>query len=243
MNKFTRFTLYFVMALILYFAAYFTIASAYPETDSNLPPVADTLSVEPDTLVADSLMGIDTTDELITNEDIVSAGAESSMDAKEQTEPKQTQIVTQKPAAADKSTQTKITPSRSADTKVPDSKTKTVKSDDRTVVIQKDAAKAKKETNAKPDIQSQKTEVVRKKATESGSTAGKYKVMAGTYLVRENAQKMVDRLRAMGYTRAEIVPKEKMFAVIAAAFDTEARAREVSEELKRKQIDSFVKAK
>lgn len=74
---------------------------------------------------------------------------------------------------------------------------------------------------------------------------GPYLVMAGSYLLRENAVKQVNKLKALGYQQAQIVvfQASEYHSVIAARFSVETKARAASVELKRKGIDSFVKVK
>jgi cell division protein FtsN len=114
----------------------------------------------------------------------------------------------------------------------------------------------KKETKpvstTKPATKPQKSESV-KEVTKNTSNApkgfagdgGKYMVMAGSYLLKENAQKMVTKLKAMGYTQANIVvfSTSQYHSVIAARYSSETQARTTATDLKQKGIDSFVKVK
>lgn len=72
---------------------------------------------------------------------------------------------------------------------------------------------------------------------------GKYMVMAGSYLLKENAAKMVKKLKTLGYEQAEIVvfQSSQYHSVVAARFASEATAQNAAAALKRKGVDSFVK--
>lgn len=77
------------------------------------------------------------------------------------------------------------------------------------------------------------------------SDGGKYMVMAGSYLLKENAEKMVKKLKKTGYGSAKVVvfSASQYHSVVAAYYAEETKAQSVASELKRKGIDSFVKAK
>ncbi len=74
---------------------------------------------------------------------------------------------------------------------------------------------------------------------------GQFMVMAGSYLLRENAEKMVKKLKKMGFSNAKTVvfSSSQYHSVVAAQHSSQAKAQEASAELKRKGIDSFVKTK
>jgi len=233
MNKFNRFILFSAIAMLLYFAAHFTLVSAYPAVKNTPVAVIDSSGFLQDTTLSDSLMMVDTTPQVITNEEIVSG----SSDAQPTTEaPAQTTIVKKSAAGESSDTKSNTTITRNTKPATKSTETQSTAEKSKTTIVQR---KDNGSGTAERDVRPGRTEVVRKKSeAESG---GKYKVMAGTYLVKENADKMVDRLRGMGYAQARVIPKEKMFSVVAASYDSESKAREVSEELKRKQIDSFVR--
>jgi len=115
---------------------------------------------------------------------------------------------------------------------------------------------AKQETKpvstAKPAIKPQKPESTKEVPKNSSNVTkaiagdgGKYMVMAGSYLLKENAQKMVTKLKAMGYTQASVVvfSSSQYHSVIAARYSSETQARTTATDLKQKGIDSFVKVK
>jgi cell division septation protein DedD len=232
MNKFNRFLLFSAIAMLLYFAAHLTLVSAYPAVAIAPVAVIDSSSLLQDTTLSDSLMMVDTTPEVITNEQIVS-GSSDVQDV--QGSPAQTTIV-KKSAGESSDTKSKTTITRNSKPAAKSTETQSTAEKSNTTIVQ---AKDKSSGAAERDVRPARTEVVRKKP--EAEPGGKYKVMAGTYLVKENADKMVDRLRGMGYAQARVVPKEKMFSVVAGSYDSESKAREVSEDLKRKQIDSFVR--
>ncbi len=107
---------------------------------------------------------------------------------------------------------------------------------------------------SKPAVKHQttKTQPIKEVPKSSTSTAkglagdgGKYMVMAGSYLLKENAQKMVTKLKAMGYSQSSVVvfTASQYHSVIAARYSSETQARTTATDLKQKGIDSFVKVK
>lgn len=112
----------------------------------------------------------------------------------------------------------------------------------------------KPSSSTKPALkpQSPKIEATKEIPKSSSSTAkglagdgGKYMVMAGSYLLKENAQKMVTKLKAMGYSQSSVVvfSASQYHSVIAARYSSETQARTTATDLKQKGIDSFVKVK
>jgi len=82
-------------------------------------------------------------------------------------------------------------------------------------------------------------------STTKKGDGGAYMVMAGSYLLRENADKMVKKLKGMGYSNAEVVvfSQSQYHSVIAARYKSESSAYNASSELKRRGVDSFVKTR
>ena len=74
---------------------------------------------------------------------------------------------------------------------------------------------------------------------------GDYLVIAGSYILEDNANKMVKKLRDMGYTNAGVVvfDASEYYSVVAVRHKTQDKAQLSSDALKRKGIDSFVKKK
>ncbi len=84
-----------------------------------------------------------------------------------------------------------------------------------------------------------------KKATTSidKGDGGPYMVLAGSYLIENNASMMVKKLVNMGWVHSEVVvfDKSEYHTVVAARFRNEEDAKNVVSQLQLKGIDSFVK--
>ncbi|MBC7883876.1 MAG: SPOR domain-containing protein [Saprospiraceae bacterium] len=98
------------------------------------------------------------------------------------------------------------------------------------------------------EVKEIKPNQVTKKSSSRGASSGNggdYLVMAGSYLLKINADKMVKKLQTMGYTKADVIifPTSEFHSVIAARFSSETTAKKEAESLKNKGIDSFVKRK
>lgn len=74
------------------------------------------------------------------------------------------------------------------------------------------------------------------------SDNGNYMVIAGSYLIKENASKMVDKLKNMGFYGAEIVTFDlsQYHSVSAGRFQTYEQATTTAKEVKNKGIDCYV---
>jgi len=72
--------------------------------------------------------------------------------------------------------------------------------------------------------------------------AGKYLIVAGNFLVENNANEMVDKLVNMGYNSAEVsvFDYSQYYTVIASRSDDYGLASSLSSELKTKGIDNYV---
>ncbi len=77
------------------------------------------------------------------------------------------------------------------------------------------------------------------------STGGNFMVMAGSYLLKENAEKMVKKLKAKGYNSARVVifNESEYHSVIAATYPSASSAQSAVNQLKKAGIDSFVRSK
>ncbi len=102
----------------------------------------------------------------------------------------------------------------------------------------------------KPDAPQKETvkEIPKSSSNNSKTLAGdggSYMVMAGSYLLKENAQKMVSKLKALGYSQASVVvfSSSQYHSVVAVRYASETKARATATELKQRGIDSFVKVK
>lgn len=82
------------------------------------------------------------------------------------------------------------------------------------------------------------------KSVDTGDSNGRYMVIAGSYLIQDNAERMQRRLRALGYDNASIVVFDlsQYHSVIASRFNDYNKALRVSNELKRRGIDCYVHA-
>ncbi|MBK8348787.1 MAG: SPOR domain-containing protein [Saprospiraceae bacterium] len=98
-------------------------------------------------------------------------------------------------------------------------------------------------TAPRPVSQENKNNKIANTGTIVKGDGGKYMVMAGSYLLKENAAKMVKKLKTLGYEQAEIVvfQSSQYHSVVAARFASEATAQNAAAALKRKGVDSFVK--
>lgn len=74
---------------------------------------------------------------------------------------------------------------------------------------------------------------------------GRHMVIAGNFLMKENANKMVSKLRNMGYNSAERVSFDdsEYHSVIAARSNDYAIAADASSQLKSNGIDNYIKTK
>lgn len=113
----------------------------------------------------------------------------------------------------------------------------------------------KKATTASPTTTARKTQPAAKpkpkaqpapsrpaQTYNSYASGGKYLVIAGSYLVKDNAQKMVSKLRKLGYQDAEIVvfDERKYHTVCSGRYSDHATASNQASLLKRKGIDCYV---
>jgi cell division septation protein DedD len=244
MSRIVRVVVYALIVLVLYYVIHEIIrvynkASVPQDTELDGTDTMDITSGVLDTLVTDSLYS----DELITNEEIVGGGSVGDI----------SETVTPADESAHK-------PEKSAATVVKKSeasaKTKPVKEEklvkkapvktktpDKTEV--KKSATVQTKPAIKPEPKPQPVKQQPAKTADQPGDGGKYLVMAGSYLLRDNASKMVKKLREMGYSNAEVVifPESEFHSVIAVRYVSESKAQAAVTELKRKGIESFVKVK
>lgn len=102
--------------------------------------------------------------------------------------------------------------------------------------------KEKPSLKPKPAIERPKEERINRN-TGNNTNGGSYMVMAGSYLLKENALKMVKKLQSLGYPNPEVVvfKASEYYSVVAERHTTEGSAKAAAVELKRKGVDSFVK--
>lgn len=77
-----------------------------------------------------------------------------------------------------------------------------------------------------------------------GNENGKYMVIAGSYLIKENAERMRKRIADLGYQQSSLVVFDlsQYHSVVAARFSDYDKALKVSNELKRRGVDCYVHA-
>jgi len=83
------------------------------------------------------------------------------------------------------------------------------------------------------------------RSTTSSSYSGKYMLLAGSYLIEDNAQAMVKKLKKLGYDNAEMVifDMSQYHSVCAGRYSSLSAAQQESGALKRKGIDNYVHRK
>ena len=81
-----------------------------------------------------------------------------------------------------------------------------------------------------------------KQPTTSSSSSGKYLLLAGSYLIEDNASTMVQKLKKMGYNNAEVVvfDMSQYHSVCAGRYGNISSAKQESSSLKRKGVDNYV---
>lgn len=79
-------------------------------------------------------------------------------------------------------------------------------------------------------------------SSNSGNNSGSFMVIAGSYLIKDNANKMVDRLKGLGYASAEIVNFDlsQYHSISAGRYSSYDKAAQVAREIKNKGIDCYV---
>jgi cell division septation protein DedD len=244
MSRIVRVAVYALIVLVLYYVIHEIIRVYHksPEPQETNLDVSDTLDVSSgnsDTLGLDDFPS----DELITNEDIVGGGIVTNVPEAQISGNKSDPKPEKSSATAVKKTET---PEKSkpvvAEKPVQKAPSSTGKPDKKEV---KEPAPAQNKPALKPEPQPQPVKQQPAKTADQPGDGGKYLVMAGSYLLRDNATKMVRKLREMGYSNAEVVifPESEFHSVIAVRFASETKAQAAVTELKRKGIESFVKVK
>ena len=86
---------------------------------------------------------------------------------------------------------------------------------------------------------------VEKPVSKPTAQYGKYMVLAGSYLIEDNANSMVRKLDKLGYQNGEVVVfnMSQYHSVCAARLNNYNEAIQLSNELKRKGIDNYVHTK
>ncbi len=80
---------------------------------------------------------------------------------------------------------------------------------------------------------------------DQGTSYGEYMVIAGSYLLEDNAKNMINKLKRMGYSNAEIVyfDQSQYHSICAGRYDSRSSAASTSSRLKNDGIDSYVHRK
>ncbi len=83
-----------------------------------------------------------------------------------------------------------------------------------------------------------------KMSQKSSDPYGEFMVIAGSYLLEDNAQSMIGKLKGIGYN-AEIVyfDQSQYHSICAGRYDSRSTAKETSYALKNRGIDSYVHRK
>ena len=83
------------------------------------------------------------------------------------------------------------------------------------------------------------------KRNSESTYSGKYMLLAGSYLIEDNAQTMIKKLKKLGYTNAEMVifDMSQYHSVCAGRYTSLSAAQQESGALKRKGIDNYVHTK
>jgi len=84
-------------------------------------------------------------------------------------------------------------------------------------------------------------DAIRETSYTSDSSIGYY-VITGSFADEVNADRMVERLKDMGYSKAEkiVFDFSQYYSVVSGKYDTESSARSKSLELKNKNINAYV---
>ncbi len=77
----------------------------------------------------------------------------------------------------------------------------------------------------------------------NSSNSGSYMLVSGNYLVEGNANEMVNKLKNLGYTNAEVVifDRSQYHTVVASRFSSYETALQSASMLKQKGVDCYVK--
>jgi cell division septation protein DedD len=221
MGRLVRVVIYAVVIVLLYFWITAIITSYSKSRDKKEQEIISTDTIIKDSLLADTFgMGHDENAKMISNEDIV----DGKINYKE-VDAKVNKLQEKKTSAANQNEN------------IPSEKTKSAPKQE--VQTSKPAGRPA----IKPDLKVADPPQQPKKSDNITGDGGKYLVMAGSYLLKENALKMVKKLRNMGYANAELIvfTASEYHSVIAVRFSSEIKAQNAAAELKRKGVDSFVK--
>ncbi|MEE9439875.1 MAG: SPOR domain-containing protein [Saprospiraceae bacterium] len=101
------------------------------------------------------------------------------------------------------------------------------------------------ERKSTPKVTPAKKESPKKTYVNNNNTVGNYLLLAGSYLIEDNARVMVNKLKKIGYTNAEIVvfDMSQYYSVCAGRYTGLSKAQQGANSLKRKGVDSYVHTK
>ncbi len=107
-----------------------------------------------------------------------------------------------------------------------------------------DGLEKKNKKNPIPSNSTTKT-ATQSTITNGAGDGGDYLVMAGSYLIKENAESMARKLKKLGLNNAEVVifQNSEFHSVVAARYKNENNALTTMTELKSKGVDCYVKRK
>ena len=102
-----------------------------------------------------------------------------------------------------------------------------------------------KSTSSNTTSRNNNTTTTSSTRTTSSNSTGKFLLLAGSYLIEDNAEVMVKKLKKIGYTNAEIVvfDMSQYHSVCAGRFTSLSSANQESGSLKRKGVDNYVHTK
>jgi predicted ribonuclease toxin of YeeF-YezG toxin-antitoxin module len=89
------------------------------------------------------------------------------------------------------------------------------------------------------------TKVTADNFTINTGNGGSFMVICGSYLLKENADKMVQKLKKMGYSNARVTifDASEYHSAIAGHYASQGDAQKTASSLKQKGIDCFVRSK
>ena len=244
MSRIIRVVVYALIVLVLYYVIHEIIRVYNKPSAPQDAELAGTDTLDVSSGVLDTL-GLDSlpSDELITNEEIVGGGSvgDISETVTPAEEPAPKPVKSAVPVVKKSEVPAKTNPviEEKPVKKAPVKASTPVKTE------VKKPAPAQTKPAIKPEPKPQPVKQQPAKTADQPGDGGKYLVMAGSYLLRDNATKMVKKLREMGYSNAEVVifPESEFHSVIAVRYASETKAQAAVTELKRKGIESFVKVK
>ena len=94
----------------------------------------------------------------------------------------------------------------------------------------------------KPTKQTHSAPIKQTTSKSTSAASGKYLLLAGSYLIEDNASTMVRKLKKMGYNNAEVVvfDMSQYHSVCAGRYGNMSSAKQESSSLKRKGVDNYV---